>query len=114
MNMNISKGLVAGIAVVSLLSAGASWAGNVSQLDLAKKDLRAAPVAEMPAKAAQLVSQAKADAEATAEVVVTAASQLRPAAIVAVIGAIAQANPTVAPAAAAKAAALQPKEAAAI
>ena len=112
--MNISKSFASAVVTAACLSISNSWAGDVSQLDFAKKELRAAPVAEMPAKAAQLVSQAKANAEATAETVVTAAAQLRPAAIVAVVGAIARENAAVAPAAAAKAAALQPKEAVAI
>ncbi|MCX8092274.1 MAG: hypothetical protein N3I86_15290 [Verrucomicrobiae bacterium] len=80
------------------------------QVVTARKALRGVPAAELPAQAAQLVSQAAADErDATAASVVTAALDLRPASTLAVVGAIAQQVPEVAPTAAAKAAALQPK-----
>lgn len=98
-------------AFVTLLGANLVFAEKVSSLDLTKKELRAVPAAEMPAQAAKLVSQAKADvAEATAENVVAAAVAVRPAAIVSVVSAIARQNPELAPAAAGKAASLKPKE----
>ena len=106
----------AGIAVaLFLLAAHMTWADTSAQLLPLKKELRAAPAVEMPAKAAQLVSHAKADErEKTAENVVAAAFIVRPVALVAVVAAIARDNPAVAPAAAAQAAALQPKQAAVI
>lgn len=106
---------VGGLVLVACLGTSPVFAGKTSSADLVKKDLKAVTPVEMPAKASQLVSQAKPDErEAMAEAVVTATHALRPVALIAVVSAVARDNPAVAPAAAAKAAALQPKEAAAI
>jgi hypothetical protein len=97
------------------LSANLAFAAKTSPVDLAKKELRTVPTAELPAKAASLVAQAKPEtAEATVETVVTAAVQLKSAAAVAVVSAIARQNAGLAATAAARAASLQPKEAALI
>ncbi|MSU58676.1 MAG: hypothetical protein EXS35_10950 [Pedosphaera sp.] len=101
------------LAVVSALALNHAFAGKVSELDFAKKELRAVPTAEIPAKAAQLCAQAKPNS-ATAEAVVSAAVELRPASVVAVVSAIARQNPELAPEVAARAATLRPKEVAAI
>jgi hypothetical protein len=104
---------VALIAIAACFATHTAFASKASQLDLVKKELRAASAGEMPARATQLVSQAKTDArEATAETVIAAATDLRPVAAVCVVSAIARDNPAVAATAAAKAAALQSKQAA--
>jgi hypothetical protein len=73
------------------------------------------PAAELPAKAAELVSKSKpAELKATTVSVVTAAVQRKPAAAPSIVGAIAKAVPDMAPTAAATAVALQPKLAKAI
>lgn len=98
---------------VLCLTANAAGTDKASSVSALKKELSAVAVPEMPAKAAQLVAQAKADAlEATAEAVVTAAVNVRPAATVAVVSAIARENPAAAAVAAARAATLRPKDAA--
>jgi hypothetical protein len=114
-NNDLTKKTVTAVAVAILLGANLAFAAKTSPVDLAKKELRSVPTAEMPAKAASLVGQAKPEAaEATAETVVTAAVELKSAAAVAVVSAIARQNNDLAPAAAAKAASLRPKEAAVI
>jgi hypothetical protein len=106
---------VGAILVAACLTTATAYAGKSSQLDLIKKELRAATAAEIPAKAAQLVAQAKPEARAaTAEDVVTAVFAVRPVAMVAAVSAIARVNPDVAAVAAAKASTLLPKKAAAI
>lgn len=102
-------------AVAVLLSANLAFAAKTSPVDLAKNELRSVPTAELAAKAASLVAQAKPDvAETTTETVVTAAVELKSAAAVAVVSAIARQNNELAPIAAAKAASLRPKEVAQI
>lgn len=114
-NNDLKTKTITTVAVALLLGANLAFAAKTSPVDLAKKELRAVTTAEMPAKAASLVSQAKADvAESTAETVVTAAIELKSAAAVAVVSAISRQNNELAPVAAAKAAALRPKEAALI
>jgi hypothetical protein len=103
------------LALMSALSLNHAFAGKVSDLDFARKELRAVTTAEIPAKAAQICSRAKsAEAVATAQAVVTAAIEFRPATAVAVVGAIARQSPELAADVAARAASLRPKEAAAI
>ena len=115
MKTKLSKCLAGAIAVVVCLTSSAAVADKAAQIDAAKGVLRAVAAPEMPAKAAQLVSQAKVDArETTAEAVVTAAIQARPVALIPVVSAIARENPEVAGVTAATAVGLQPKEAAAI
>lgn len=104
--------IITSVAVAVLLNAHLAFAAKTSPVDLAKKELRTVPTAEMPAKAASMVAQAKPEAgESTAETVVAAAIELKSAATIAVVGAIARQNTELAPAAAAKAASLRPKEA---
>jgi hypothetical protein len=74
--------------------------------------LKSVPLAELPSKAAALVTAAKADTQIqTAVDVVKAAVGLNPAAATAVVGSIAAGTPEVAPVAAATAASLMPKQA---
>lgn len=106
---------VLALTTLAGLTLNIALAGKSPQLDPIKKELRSVAVAEMPAQAARIVKQAKADAvESTTECVVTAVTEIRPVAIVSVVSAIARQNPEMASVAAAKAAALQPKEAPAI
>lgn len=80
-----------------------------------KKALGSVPVAELPAKAVQLVSQAKlSDRQATTVETVKTAVNLRPAAAPAIVGAIARAVPEMAALAAGVAASEQPKQTEAI
>jgi len=103
---------VGAIVIAACLTTASAYAGKSTQLDVIKKELRAVTAVEVPAKAAQLVSQAKPETRATmAESVVSAVFAVRPTALVAVVGAISRANPEVAAVAAAKAAALLPKKA---
>ncbi|HOX57284.1 MAG TPA: hypothetical protein P5205_11615 [Candidatus Paceibacterota bacterium] len=79
------------------------------------KVLSVTPAAELPAKAADLVRQAKsANREATTITVVKSAVGMNPAAAPAIVGAVARAVPPMAPVAAGAAAAEQPKQARAI
>jgi len=114
-NTNLTKKTIASVAIAVLLGANLAFAAKTSPIDLAKKELRSVPTAEMPVKAASLVAQAKPEvAETTAETVVAAAVELKSAAAVAVVSAICRQNNELAPTAAAKAAGLRPKEAALI
>jgi hypothetical protein len=100
------------IVAVSILAVGASvlCAATSPEVATIRKTLKAESAIEMPAKAAQIVNQAKAaDRDATTASVVAAALDVHPASAVAVVGAIARQTPEAASAAAAKAAVLQPK-----
>jgi hypothetical protein len=100
---------------VACLGASVAMAKETVAPNPFKETLRSVPAAELPAKAAQLVSEAKAAArEATTIDVVKAAVGMNPAAAPAIVGAIARAVPDMAPAAAAAAAAEQPPQAALI
>jgi hypothetical protein len=99
----------------AFLVAGNSFAKDAPKANPFNKVLTAVPAAELPAKAADLVSQAKArDRQATTVNVVKAALGINPAAAPAIVGAIARAVPELASVAAGTAAAEQPKQAAAI
>ncbi len=77
-----------------------------------KHTLNKVPTAEVPAKAAELVSQSKADQrEAYAAEVVKTAVKTKPALTLAVVGAVCQKSPETAPTVAATAAQVQPKQA---
>ena len=79
------------------------------------KILRGVPALELPARAAQLVKEAKADQrELTAMEVVKSSVTLNPTSTLMVVGEICRTSPKVAPVAAASAAKLQPKQAVAI
>ena len=100
---------------VALLHAGNSFAKDAPKANPFNKILTAVPAAELPAKAADLVSQAKPRArQATTVSVVKAALGINLAAAPAVVGAIARAVPEMASLAAGTAAAEQPKQAGAI
>jgi hypothetical protein len=92
----------------------ASAAEKTSPKAIAKQ-LKSVTAAELPAKAAQLISSADAkEKEATTVAVVKSAVGISPASAPAIVGAIAAANPDMAALAAKTAAALQPKQAVAI
>lgn len=105
-----SKSLIVLATVIGLGVATVS-AATCPQVASARNALKNQPAMEMPAKAAQMVAEAKAeDRESTAACVVTAALDLRPASTLPVVGAIASRSPEAAAATAAKAAAMQPKK----
>ncbi len=107
------------IAMIALgtvyLVAVASFAGDSPKANPYVETLSSVPAAEMPAKAAELVRDAKArQREAVTIEVVKAAVGKNPAATPAIAGAIAKAVPEMAAVAAATAATEQPPQAAAI
>jgi hypothetical protein len=80
------------------------------EVSVARKALRDAPVAELPAKAAALLSQASGeDLIPSAVNILSAAHAVRPAATVAVVGALARQAPDAAPALAVRAVTLSKK-----
>ena len=100
---------------VAFLVAGISFAKEAPKANAFTKTLSAVTAAELPAKAAELVSQAKkSDRQATTISVVKAALGINPAAAPAIVGAIARAVPEMAAIAASTAAAEQPKQVVAI
>jgi hypothetical protein len=100
---------------VAFLAAGSSFGKDALQANSFNEALAAAPAAEMPAKAADLVLHARnRERQATTVSVVRSAVAMNPGAAPAVVGAIARAVPDMASVAAGAAAALQPKQAAAI
>ncbi len=110
-----SSCFVAVAFTAAVLIATPAFADKSPQVDTFKTALKSVPVPEMGAKAAQLVSEAKADVrQSTAEAVVAAVVELKPVAAVSVVSAIARENPDVAPAVAARAASALPKDAVAI
>lgn len=98
---------------VSLTGLTASVSAKENTKDNAfSKALKGVPVAEMPAKAAKLVRQARAQELQTTTIgVVKAAVDANPVSAPLTVGAISKAMPDVAPLAAGTAAALQPKQA---
>ncbi len=112
-NRTFTRQLLVFTAVVFVV--GTVFAEKSSSRDLIKKELKNVPAPELGAKAAQLVSNAKDKVrQSTAEVVISTAIDLRPVAAVSVVSAIARENSDVAPAVAARAASVLPKQAAAI
>ena len=100
---------------VVLLAAGYSFGKDAPKANPYNKVLAAVPATELPAKAAELVYQAKpAEREATTVQVVKGAVSLNPAAAAIIVGAVARAVPEMASVAAGAAAAEQPKQARAI
>jgi len=96
----------------SLLLVAPASAEDSARLVALKKSLGNVPALELPAKAAKLVSAAKAkDREATAKLVIEAVSSLNAAAVPSVVGAIASGSPSVAGAAVVEAVTLQPAQA---
>ena len=109
------KRITAIVLSVGLLSACNSFAAETPTSNPFNKILTAVPAAELPAKAASLVSQAKPlDRQQTTINVVKSALRINPAAAPAIVGAIVRAVPEMASVAAGTAAAEQPKQATAI
>ena len=109
------KTIVALALSVALLTACSSFGKDAPKTNPFFNALIAAPAAELPAKAADLVAQAKSrDRQATTINVVKAAVGINPAAAPAIVGAIARTSPDMAAVAAGTAAAEQPKQAGAI
>ena len=108
--------IITSIAIsVALLGACNAFGKDAPKAKPFNQVLTAVPAAELPAKAADLVSQAKPrDRQTTTIEVVKAAVGINPAAAPAVVGAIARAVPDMAAIAAGTAAAEQPKQANAI
>jgi hypothetical protein len=99
----------------ALLAACNSFGKDAPKASPFKAVLTAVPAAELPAKAADLVSQAKPrERKATTANVVKGALEINPAAAPAIVGAITRAVPEMAAVAAGAAAAEQPKQATAI
>src|ERR1035438_5279424 len=100
---------------VALLAACNSFGKDAPQTNPFNQTLAVAPAAELPAKAAELVAQAKSrDRQTTTINVVKCSVGINPAAAPAIVGAIARAVPDMAAVAAGAAAVEQPKQAAAI
>jgi hypothetical protein len=100
---------------LAFLTACNSFGKDTPKANPFNETLAAAPTAELPAKAADLVAQAKSrDRQATTISVVKSAVAINPAAAPYIVGAIARAVPDMAPVAAGAAAAEQPKQASAV
>ena len=100
---------------VAFLAGGSSFGKDAPKVNAFNEVLAAVPSAELPAKAAGLVSHARArDWHTTTVSVVNSAVVINPVAAPAIVGAIARAVPNMASVAAGAAAELQPKQAAAI
>jgi hypothetical protein len=111
----LMKFIICILLTAALLVAGNSFATDAPKANPFTKVLTAVPAVELPAKAADLVSQAKTRARHAATVsVVKAALGINPAAAPAIVGAIARAVPEMAAIAAGTAAAEQPKQASVI
>lgn len=97
---------------VLVLAAASVVLANDQSATTIKESLSKVPTAEIPAKAADLVSAAKPDGrDAVASEVVLIAIKTKPAVTLAVVGAVCQKSPEVAPTVAATAAKAQPKHA---
>jgi len=115
MKTNLVNTLARSVVTAALLFALPVLAGKAPQVEALKRSLKAVPVLELPAKAAQMVSDAKADErESVALAVVVAVAQFKPAALVSVVGAIVRVAPEMASSIAKTAAKQQPKQASAI
>lgn len=109
------KRIISIVLSVAFAVACNSFGKDAPKANPFKETLAAVPAAELPAKAADLVLQAKARARRTVTVnVVKAAVGINPAAAPAIVGAIARAVPEMASVAAGAAAVEQPKQASAI
>jgi hypothetical protein len=111
----LMKAIAAMLLSVAFLAAGSSFGKDVPKANPFNEVLAAVPAAELPAKAADLVSHSRArDRQATTVNVVNSSVAMNPAAAPAIVGAIARAVPDMASVAAGAAATLQPKQAAAL
>jgi hypothetical protein len=103
------------LSVVFLVAGNCSFGKDAPKANAFNEVLAAVPSAELPAKAADLVSHSRArDWHTTTVSVVNSAVGINPVAAPAIVGAIARAVPNMASVAAGAAAELQPKQAAAI
>jgi hypothetical protein len=115
MKKSVVGRVVAVVITVAALAFTPAYAGNDAQKALVKRAIDNAPVTELAAKAAALVSQAKeAERASVAVAAVEVIVAKYPAVATALVSAIAKAAPEVAAKAAAKAAELSPAQAAAI
>lgn len=109
------KAIVTVALAVAVLTTSNSFGKDSPRANPFNETLAAAPAAELPAKAADLVGQAMArDQQAATINVVKSAVGMKPAAAPAIVSAIARKVPTMAAVAAGAAAAEQPKQASAI
>lgn len=109
------KRIISIVLSVGFAVACNSFGKDAPKANLFKETLAVVPAAELPAKAADLVLQAKARARQNVTVnVVKAAVRINPPAAPVIVGAIARAVPEMASVAAGTAAAEQPKQASAI
>jgi len=109
------KPIVSIVLSVAFLGACNSFGKDTTKANPFNEILSAAPAVELPAKAADLVLQAKArDRYAATLNAVKGAVGINPAAAPAIVGAVARAVPAMASVAAGAAAAEQPKQASAI
>lgn len=100
------------LAVALVAPCFISYADSAASSTSTRKALAKAPIAEVPAKAAELVAKANtAERDTVTSDVVKWAIKSHPSIAPAVVGAIARKSPEAAPVAAAKAASLQPKQA---
>jgi hypothetical protein len=115
MDDEFMKPIVSIALSVAFLAACNSFGKDAPKANPFNETLTAVPAAELPAKAADLVSHAKArDRHVSTVNVVKSAVGINPAAAPAIVGAIARAMPDMASVAAGTAAAEQPKQASAI
>ena len=109
------KKIISVVLSAAFLFISVSFAKEASKSNQFKEALISVPAAELPAKTASLVLQAKkGDRVVTTADAVTAAVGINPAAAPAIVGAVARALPDMASVAAGAAATEQPKQAAAI
>ncbi|MCS7089269.1 MAG: hypothetical protein RMN51_05915 [Verrucomicrobiota bacterium] len=96
------------LVVLAAVVTGSTLAAAPIETSAARASLRQVPVAEMPAQAARLLSTVSQEDQIPSAVnIVAAAHMVRPAATLAVVGAVARQAPSAAPAVAVKALALQ-------
>jgi hypothetical protein len=100
-----------GLSILTLLFAGPALVyASTAEIDALKKAFQSVRAPELPARAAQIVSQTKPDEqEQKAEAVLRAALSVRPASGPAVVGAISRSVPAVAPLLAVIGVEVQPK-----
>jgi len=115
MKTTLLNSLTGWVATTALLVALPAMAIKAPQVEALKKSLKSVPVLEMPAKAAQAVTEAKVDErDSVALAVIVAAAQVKPAALVPVVSAVIRVVPELAADIASTAVAQQPKQAGAI
>jgi hypothetical protein len=109
-NMNMKTFIALSVSALLCSMPAPIHATSSADVEVFKKNFQTVRAPELPARAAELVSQTKPEQqEPTAEAVVRAALNVRPASGPAVVGAISRAVPSVAAVTAATAAELQPR-----